>query len=186
MKKSTVLIIVGALVVAVTVPGWANPWDWETPWYDGPASSVRDPATGFFISTIDVPQTGYVEFVYFRLAGHTEAFTGDWRMGIESPVGDVYYDGLQGTDLGDATWTVADGGLMTDFFGPLITPSEGTWSYRMEWPAGVDAGIDGWQLKIQGTNDPPPNDNSPEPATWLLLACTGGVSAILRHRRKRA
>ncbi len=186
MRKSTVLIIVGALVVAVAAPSWANPWDWETEWYDGPASAVRDPATGFFISTIDVTQTGYVEYVYVKLAGQTEAFTGDWAMGIRSPKGDVFYDGLQGSGMGEETWTLDMGVLMIDYFGPLTTPSEGTWAYIMEWPAGVDAQIDGWQLKIQGVNDPPyGTEDSPELATWLLLMGTGGVGAIAR-RRKRA
>ncbi len=183
MRKSTVLIIIGALVVAVAAPGWA--WDWTTPVYNGPAAPTRDVTTGYFISTINVPQTGYAQWVSFSLGGHTEAFTGDWRMGIRAPNGDIYYDGMSGTDSAEESWAVTDGALLTTYFGGRSTPSDGEWAYIMEWPTKVAAGIDGWQLQIQGTNEPL-GDNSPEPATWLLLACTGGVSAILRRRRKAA
>ncbi len=39
-------------------------------------------------------------------------------------------------------------------------------------------------LHVTGPDAPPPADDSPEPCTWVLLACTGAAGAIIRRRRK--
>ena len=61
---------------------------------------------------------------------------------------------------------------------PLPDPPESGWTFK----EGVHHFADDLALRVTQAPEPDPDD-SPEPATWVLLACTGVVGLLRRRKR---
>lgn len=140
MRKSTVLIIVGALVVAVAAPGWA----WQSAWLENDTPVTGVGGVTSYISVTDQVDVTWVDAV---ISGSNEQVTGYWEMGFNSPDSSFVLGG-EVSDGGE-TWADADVSPAVDhnFQGD---DSLGTWSHYIQGPDGAQCEISSWSLRIWG------------------------------------